>query len=134
MKTILIALFAVLALTAHGQTTVTAPSATSYEVTLSWTLGADCTTTTPCLIVPYRQPGTSCPSTIAGTTGWTQLAATAQQATSAVDTTVTPGTSYEYFVEAEYPSGTSYSGPSNCIVVAVPLVPVPPSGVTGSVN
>ncbi len=117
---------------AAAQTTVTAPSATSYAVTLAWTQSSSCTAATPCVTIPYRQVGASCPSTVAGSTGWTQLPATATQAASTIDATVTPGTSYEYFVEAQFSGQTGLSGPSNCIVVAVPLVPSPPSGVTGS--
>lgn len=127
--------FAIIAAgTLGAQTTVTAPSATTYQVTLAWTLAADCTSTTPCVVIPYRQVGASCPSTVAGSTGWTQLLATIGQATGTTDTSVTPGTSYEYFVEAQYAGQTGLSGPSNCIVVAVPLVPNPPSSVTGGVN
>ena len=48
-----------------AQTTVTAPSATAYQVTLAWTLAADCTSTQPCVVIPYRQVGSSCPSTVA---------------------------------------------------------------------
>lgn len=133
MKKIALLMF-LLAATLAAQTTVTAPSATAYQVSLAWTLAADCTSAAPCVVIPYRQAGTSCPSTVAGSTGWTQLPATIGQATGTTDTSVTPGTTYEYFVEAEYTGQTGMSGPSNCIVVAVPLVPNPPSGVTGSAN
>jgi len=127
-------LFGSLTVQARAQApTVTLPSATASQSNLSWTNSANCTAATPCLINPYRIGG-QCPANLAGTTGWTQLPATAAQATSATDTTVVAGQTYSYVVEATFVSGGSPSGPSNCVTVSIPNVPGVPTGLNATVT
>lgn len=110
--------------------TVTLPGASSFVVDLSWTASTSCSSTDTCTYAPYRMAASSCPTTLTGTTGWTALTATAAQATTDVDSSVVAGTTYIYVVEAV--QGTANSGPSNCIVVAVPNAPAAPTGLSGT--
>ena len=126
-KIIALAVF-LLSMAAHAQT-LTLPSASSNAVVLNWTASTSCTATTPCTYIPYRIVG-SCPTTLAGTTGWTALASTASQVLTATDTTVTPGTIYSFVVEAVQ-SGQN-SGPSNCITLTIPNVLAPPAALSGT--
>ena len=112
----------------HAQT-LTLPSATSNAVQLNWTASTSCTTTTPCTYIPYRIAGT-CPATLAGTTGWTALPATASQVLTATDATVTAGATYSFVVEAE--QAGQNSGPSNCITLTIPNVLAPPAALSGT--
>lgn len=108
--------------------TVTLPAATAEKVTLAWT--NNCTNASPCNIIPFRVAG-SCPTgTLAGTAGWTQLPATAAQATTVPDTTVAPNTTYSYVVEAQDVTTGAMSGPSNCATVTTPNVPSVPTNLT----
>lgn len=118
------------ALSIQAQATVTLPAASTPSITLQWTLDSTCSTTTPCTITPYRQQASACPTgALGGTTGWTQLPATASQATSTNDATVASGVTYIYVVEAAY-SGGANSAPSNCIAVTAPNVPGAPTALT----
>jgi hypothetical protein len=122
------------ALVAKAQTppaTVTLPSASSTQVNLAWQNSSGCNTSTPCEVIPYRIGGT-CPATLAGTTGWTQLPTTTAQAVAVSDTTVAPGQEYSYVVEEVYVAGGANSAPSNCVTVNVPNVPNAATGLTAT--
>lgn len=124
-----LALFAVLAAVLGGSVvhaqTMTLPAATPQQVGLSWTASSSCSATSPCTYVAYRLPG-ACPASVAGTSGWTALPATAAQVVVSTDATITPGSTYCYVVEAV--QGGVNSGPSNAVSVVVPLSPSAPSG------
>ncbi len=89
MRNIAIALILAAAFSCHAQT-VTLKGAATFQVSLTWTQSTSCTSTIPCLYTPLRITG-SCPATLVGSTGWTVLPATTQQATTATDTTVAAG-------------------------------------------
>ena len=126
--TTLVFTFILLAAVGHAQT-LTLPSASSNAVVLTWTASTSCTTTTPCTYIPYRIAGT-CPATLAGTTGWTALPATASQVLTATDASVTAGATYSFVVEAV--QAGQNSGPSNCITLTIPNVLAPPAALSGT--
>ena len=105
---------------------VALPSATAPSVTIPWSLPSNCTAANSCPINVYRIQAI-CPTTLAGSTGWTLVATTAAQATSYKDTTVASSTLYSYDVEA-VPTGSTgvYSGPSNCVSITTLFTPNPP--------
>lgn len=131
MKKLLFLLIFFLPAISKAQATVTLPVATVETTVLTWTNSSTCTTSTPCVMIPYRIGGT-CPSTLGGTSGWTQLATTASQAVTATDTSVVPGSTYSYVVESVFVSGGANSGPSNCVTVTIPNVPAAPTGLTAA--
>lgn len=125
MKRILALAILALAPLAHAQT-MSLPAATSEAVTITWTASVSCTASAPCTYAPYRMAG-ACNTN--GST-WTALPATSSQAASAIDSTVTPGSTYSYVVEAV--QGSVNSGPSNCVTVTVPNVPAAPTGLSAA--
>lgn len=133
MKRLLFAVILLLlasALSMSAQTTMNLPAASGSEVDLSWTASTSCTTANPCTYIPYRLTGT-CPATpITGTPGWTALPATASQVSTAIDKTVTGGTTYAYVVETQ--QGGKNSVPSNCAQAVVPNPPAPATGLSAS--
>jgi hypothetical protein len=108
----------------HAQATL--PAATPVSVTVPWSLPSNCLSTQTCQFQVYRLQG-ACPSTLAGSTGWTLVTTTAAQVTSYKDTTVAGGTQYCYDVEA-VPTGSStvFSGPSNAGQITTLFTPNPP--------
>jgi len=102
--------------------TVTVPPASSSTVTISWNQAVGCNAAVPCTYTVYRVPGTV--TIAAGTTGATALGPTTAQATSLVDSTVSPGSTYSYAAETADAGGVS--GPSSTVTVAIPAAPVAP--------
>jgi hypothetical protein len=127
MKRILLLIVLALGLsTAHSQTLIALPTATSAAVDLTWTNG--CSASISCSFLVYRCTGTvsACP-----TSGvvWSLITSTAIAPTSYTDTTVVGGSTYSYVVYAQaIESGvTLTAGPSNEVSAAVPLGPVAPT-------
>jgi hypothetical protein len=115
MKKLFAVLLFALASLAHAQATVP-PAAATFQVNLSWTGPASCTTAAPCTYTVYRAP--------AGGT-YALLGTTAAQTTTYSDLTTTPGSAYTYIVETVY-EGVN-SAPSNPVAVTVPAVPNAPT-------
>jgi hypothetical protein len=125
------ALFVIIT-TMSAQTTVTVPGPPATQVVLTWTNPAVCTSSTPCTFIPYRVNGTATISV--GTTGATALSTTTNNASTANDTSVTPGSTYSYAVETV--QGGINSVPSNTITLTIPSAPPPPvlNGASGTAS
>ena len=116
--TLLLVLFASSAI-AQGQ----------HSATLTWTASSDSTTTTPGTVTVYRATA-ACPASGIGTLTYTPLTTTAPAGGPYVDTAVTVGTTYCYYVTATI--GGSTSGPSNTFQAKIPASP--PTALTGTVQ
>jgi len=114
---LLLALFPVTACA----TTLT--GASTFKAVLTWSFDSTCTATSPCLVQVYRLTG-SCPATLIGSTGWTLITTTAQQATTAEDNTISDGVSYSYVLYSVWTNGVS-SDPSACWTASVNASTVP---------
>lgn len=107
--------------------TGTLPAASPASIVVPFS-DASCTSTNTCAINVYYQQG-SCPSTLAGSSGWTLAGTSALPGAGSL--TITSGiqsiTQYAVVVEAS-PSGSSssFSGPSACSNVTTPFHPNPP--------
>jgi hypothetical protein len=133
-----IAIFALMmaaASLAGAAQTVTLTGPTVQNGSITWTAAAavsggwgGCTAAQACDYSVYALRGASCPATIVGSAGWTEVAP-AVTGTSFTDATEAAGTSVSYVVYTTQ-SGNQ-SGPSNCITVAYPFDPAPPSNVAG---
>jgi hypothetical protein len=121
----LLMIFGLATSVARAQTT-TLPGAAVSSVTVPVT-DSSCTTSATCLLTVYRVGGT-CPSTLAGSAGWTVLGTlTVPTATQFVDTTVAQSTQYSYDVEAAPSSNSAAnSAPSNCATTTTPFHPAAP--------
>lgn len=108
-----------------GVTCVAAPTATVYEVNLSWVNA--CVTTITCTFNVERCIGTvaQCLTT---SQVWQVMNTTPIIGLTYSDTAVNSGVTYSYFVVAL--SGGNTSGPSNEVAVIVPILPTAPTGVT----
>lgn len=109
----------------HAQTT-TLPAAAVSSVTVPVT-DSSCTTSAVCTLTVYRIAST-CPTTLAASTGWTVLGTlTVPSATQFVDNTVAQSTQYSYDIEAASSSNTAAnSAPSNCATITTPFHPAAP--------
>ena len=97
----------------------TVPTAPTVEVILAW--GASSSHGVSYAI--YRSPSTS--------VSYVRIDTTNVTATTYTDTTVTQGSSYNYFVEA-YTSSTNFSGPSNIANVTLPSLDNPATSLTAA--
>jgi len=113
-----IALFAA---SLHAQST--------HQVTLRWTASPDSTTAAPGTVTVYRATA-ACPASGIGTLAYSKLTATALAGGPYVDTSVTTGSTYCYYVTATI--GGLESNPSNTFQGQIPTAP--PSTLTGSVQ
>ena len=106
-KTLLLALFVMLASVAHAQ----------HSVTLNWTASSDSTTSSPGTVNVLRAVGT-CPASGIGTLTYTTLTSTAPAGGPYVDSAVTAGATYCYYLTATI--GGATSGPSNTAGGTIP--------------
>ena len=146
MKTLLLcaALLACCGLAKGQSTTVTLQPPTPLGIknlTFTWTapvaangyLGCAASvtsTTTTCSYKLYRIPGV-CPTTLVGSSGWTQVLSTAASQTTGVDTSAALGTLYSWVVVALDVASSNNSGPSNCVTYTTPAGFVVPNFPTG---
>ena len=103
---------------------------TQFKANLTWTAPTVVTGTTISGYSVYR--------TITGSTSYTLLNATPVTATTYADTTISAGTSYQYYIETVATisgvTGSVDSVPSNVITLVVPTLPPAPTGLTGTVT
>lgn len=100
-----------------------------HSATLTWKASADSTAITPGTASVYRASG-ACPATGIGTASYSLLSVTAPAGGPYVDTSVTGGATFCYYVTASISGGTS--DPSNTCTVTVPLAA--PTNLTGTVK
>lgn len=120
----------------RGPATVTLVAPTTFNASISWNQPSPvtggwggCTIALPC---SYQIDvfNSACPTTLVGSTGWSNLGAPIS-ALSLLDTTALPGSTNSYVVYVLQGSGSTLaqSAVSNCVTVTLPNVPV---GVTVS--
>lgn len=106
-----------------------AQAQTSHQVTLRWTASPDSTTATPGTVTVYRATA-ACPSSGIGTLTYSKLTAAALAGGPYVDTAVTSGITYCYYVTATI--GGLESNPSNTFQGQIPVAA--PTTLTGTVQ
>lgn len=108
------------AIVLFGMLGVSLPAQAAHSVTLNWTASTDSTTATPGTVSVFRALG-ACPATGLGTATYTALTTTALAGGPYIDTTVTAGSSYCYYIGATI--GAATSGPSNTYSALIPIAP-----------
>jgi hypothetical protein len=94
--------------------------AQSHQVTLTWTASKDSNTSSPGTVSVYRAVG-SCPAIGIGTLTYTNLTSAAPAGGPYIDSTVTAGTTYCYYITATINGATSQ--PSNTANATIPVFP-----------
>jgi hypothetical protein len=122
MKRYLALLILAFAAVAHGQ---------AHQVTLTWTASASSTPANPGTVMVWRATG-NCPASGIGTLSYTAIAGSQPPAGSYVDTTVSSGTTYCYYVVAVIGGATSL--PSDTFQGVIPAAVVAPPVLSGVVK
>lgn len=117
--------------------TVTMTGKSASQTVLTWVAPAPQGTWLGCVVGqsactfrPFSLPGT-CPATIVGSTGWTTLADTSANATTATDSAPITNSAGQVSYVVKTVQSSLVSDPSNCITVTIPNAPSPATGLAG---